>query len=172
MTWSSDGDKHDRRCIVVAIAIGGAVTFLGQPALSIKMATTIIIWGLLFSPDLDLADTGRHQGGGCKAWHRWKRMGLGWLWKPYGHAFKHRSPFTHSLIPGTLLRLLYVLALPIAFWIWKTQPDLMAWVDWNAEQIEQFKEQSISVFTLIACCFIADIVHLITDRIHPKDWLQ
>ena len=164
MTWSADGDKHDRRCIVVAIAVGGAVTLWGQPTLGMRMATSIITWGLLFSPDLDLADTGRHQGGGCKAWHRWKRMGLGWVWKPYGHAFKHRSPFTHSLIPGTLLRLLYVLALPLVFWIWKAFPNF-------ASLLAQLKELSTPILILIGCCFISDVVHLITDKIPPKDWL-
>lgn len=171
MTWSADGDKHDRRCVFVAIALGAFVTLLGYPSLGIRMALIITAWGLLFSPDLDLADTGRHQGGGCKAWHRWKRAGLGWVWKPYGHAFKHRSKFSHTLIPGTLLRLLYV-GLPwFALYLYFSDFNFGRLLSPSLEQISQLKELSIQVFINIGCCFIADSVHLITDKISPKEWL-
>lgn len=169
--WSADGDKHDRHCIVAAIAVGGAVTLFGQPALGISMALTITAWGLLFSPDLDLANTGRHQSGGCKAWHRWKRAGLGWYWKPYGYAFKHRSKFSHTLIPGTLLRILYVVLPVLLVYVRFSGFDLGILFQADQAQVVQLKALVINICVHLSCCFIADIVHLITDKIPPKDWM-
>lgn len=170
--WSADGDKHDRRCIIVAIVVGGVATKLGYPALGIKMALIMITWGLLFSPDLDLADTGRWQSGGCKAWHRWKRAGLGWFWKPYGHAFKHRSVYSHTLIPGTLIRLLYVCLPFCCLYLVCVRPDIST-VFKNALALkESLKALALQALFIFSSCFIADAVHLSTDNIPPKEWLQ
>ena len=175
ITWSADGDKHDRNCVIGAIAVAGLVTKLGHPAL-IGMAPVIVVWGLFFSPDLDLSETGRRNGGGCKAWHRWKRLGLGWVWKPYGKAFKHRSPFTHSLIPGTLLRLLYVFTLPLLFglgYYLKILGPSFSTLDPQVikEALLVLKPFGHIALACIGSCFIADAIHLITDKIPLKDWI-
>jgi uncharacterized metal-binding protein len=175
MTWSKDGDKHDRNCVIGAIAVIVVVTKLGHPAL-IGMAPMIVIWGLFFSPDLDLSETGRQNGGGCKAWHRWKRLGLGWLWKPYGKAFKHRSPYTHSLIPGTLVRLGYVFILPIllglGYYLTILSPAISTFdLQVIKGSLIVLKPLSGIVFAILGSCFIADGIHLITDKIPLKDWI-
>lgn len=175
MTWSADGDKHDRRCIVVALALGGGIAALGHPVLGLKAGITITTWGLLFSPDLDLSNTGRHQGGGCKAWHRWKRMRLGWFWKPYGYLIPHRSEFSHTLIPGTLLRLLYVLIVPGLLWLWQSDFDFSTLIKeiepLSAEQLKAQKDFVLYALFYLSCCFTADAVHLWTDNIPFKKWI-
>ena len=166
---------HDRRCLAAAVTIGGLLTLTGRPLIGLQATATISIWGLMFSPDLDLADTGRHQGGGCKAWHRWKRMGLGWCWKPYGFLIKHRSPYSHTLIPGTLIRLLYVFIPFVVGYLFIAKPDLWIIFDklvsLDKEYLKSLEPLSSNIFLLLLWCFTADSIHLYSDNIPLKDWL-
>ncbi len=52
--------------------------------------------GLLFGPDLDVAS---------KQYYRWGFFRF--LWYPYQAFFKHRSRWSHGLLFGTLLRVIY-----------------------------------------------------------------
>jgi uncharacterized metal-binding protein len=171
--WNADGDGHDRNAIIAGVVVGGLMARYGYPVTGVASTAQIIIWGLLFSPDLDLSDTGRKQGGGCKAWHRWKRMGLGWFWKPYGRAIGHRSIKSHSLIPGTLIRFFYSLSIPLILgtvWIIKYGvPEflLIENLGWNT-----LKRLTIMLLVTLANCMIADAVHLIRDGIAIKEWFN
>jgi uncharacterized metal-binding protein len=102
-------------------------------------------------------------------------MGLGWFWKPYGYAFSHRSRFSHTLIPGTVLRLLYVLIVPIIIWIWTSDFDFSSLVKeiqpLSAEQLKAQKNFVLYALFYLSCCFIADAVHLWTDNIPFKKWI-
>jgi uncharacterized metal-binding protein len=53
--------------------------------------------GLMFGPDLDIHS------------QQYKRWGLlRWIWLPYRRSLRHRSVFSHGLIIGTIIRLLYL----------------------------------------------------------------
>jgi len=52
--------------------------------------------GLMFGPDLDTVS---------RQYSRWWL--LRYLWLPYRHFFKHRSRFSHGLIFGALIRVVY-----------------------------------------------------------------
>lgn len=57
--------------------------------------------GLMFGPDLDIHS------------QQFKRWGIiGWIWLPYRKRLRHRSRFSHGILIGTLLRLLYLI-----FWV-------------------------------------------------------
>jgi len=71
------------------------VTHNGE--LTLLMAGGFFFSGLMFGPDLDIYST------------QYKRWGiLRWIWLPYRKLFRHRSLFSHGLIIGTLIRLIYL----------------------------------------------------------------
>lgn len=109
----TDGDYHDALTIAAALPIGWLAWHLLPPGSAIALTAAHILGGLWLSPDLDLPRKGRR----CKAWHRWRRVGLGWFWNLYpGMVGKHRSWLSHYPILGTAGRLAYLspLWLPVA----------------------------------------------------------
>jgi uncharacterized metal-binding protein len=172
MTWNRDGDKHDHNAAITAalVLIGGIISM--HLIEGILISATVVVWGLWFSPDLDLSESGRWKGGACKAWHRWKRIGLGWFWKPYGRAIKHRNPFSHSLFPGTLIRLIYVLIIPalvaLAFnFQLISLPDFIGQhLPYQITFTRKFYE--LIMKSILTGALIADAVHLATDGILIK----
>lgn len=86
-----------------------AITFiLAAPALAVSYAATgsvpfagvftaaFLFGGLMFGPDLDTVS---------KQYSRWRFFRF--LWFPYRSFFKHRSRWSHGLIFGTFLRVVY-----------------------------------------------------------------
>jgi uncharacterized metal-binding protein len=79
------GKTHDAvTFLLVAPTFAGIVTF------------GFLIGGLMFGPDLDTMS---------KQYTRWSIFRF--LWYPYQAFFKHRSRWSHGLIFGTLLRVIY-----------------------------------------------------------------
>ena len=67
------------------------------------MAGGFFFSGLMFGPDLDIHST------------QYKRWGiLRWIWLPYRKLFRHRSLFSHGLIIGTLIRVVYLVVMVFA----------------------------------------------------------
>lgn len=74
------------------------------------------MFGLVLTPDLDVDQWTRS--------HTLVRRSAGWLvgslwylfWWPYARLIPHRSPLSHTPVVGTLLRLMYILALPAMGW--------------------------------------------------------
>ena len=64
--------------------------------LALIVAVAFLIGGLMFGPDLDTMS---------KQYARWGPAKL--LWYPYQAFFRHRSRWSHGLIFGTLLRVVY-----------------------------------------------------------------
>src|SRR5215204_4227188 len=91
------GKTHDAITIGLTLPVM-AVTFVGTRELwlSAVVAVGFLFGGLMFGPDLDTAST---------QYSRWKF--LRFLWFPYRKFFKHRSQWSHGLIFGTLLRVVY-----------------------------------------------------------------
>jgi uncharacterized metal-binding protein len=91
------GRTHDAITIFLAppvFAVGYLAT--KQVWLSAFVAGAFVFGGLMFGPDLDTVS---------RQYSRW------WifkgLWFPYRTFFKHRSRWSHGLIFGTLLRVVY-----------------------------------------------------------------
>ena len=66
------------------------------------MTISYLFASYMFNGDLDIYST---------PYRRWSS--LRFIWKPYQNTFSHRSFFTHGLIIGTIVRLIYLLIIPI-----------------------------------------------------------
>lgn len=93
------GKTHDAITFVLAVPAFAAVYAMTlDPKLSIVMAAAFLFGGLMFGPDLDTVS---------KPYSRWGLFRF--LWIPYRSFFKHRSRWSHGLIFGTLIRVVYFL---------------------------------------------------------------
>lgn len=98
------GTTHDRITLwtlpwVASISYG--LTRNGE--LTLLLAGGFLFSGLMFGPDLDIYSV------------QYKRWGiLRFIWIPYRRLMGHRSLFSHGLIVGTCLRVLYLLF----FFVW------------------------------------------------------
>lgn len=128
------GRTHDRITLMSLPWIGGLSYLLTrQGELALIVAGAFLFSGLMFGPDLDIHSV------------QYKRWGIfRWLWLPYRSLMSHRSPLSHGLIIGTVLRLLYflgflsiisILGMAIAQFIWG--------FDWNWQQVGRQIFQSL-----------------------------
>jgi uncharacterized metal-binding protein len=101
------GRTHDAITIILA-----APTFMAAWGLTANLMTAAIVTGamlfggFMFGPDLDIQS---------RQYTRWGVFRF--LWFPYKKLFRHRSRWSHGLIFGTLIRVLYftlVLALVVS----------------------------------------------------------
>lgn len=81
-----------------ATAVAYLVT--GDHAASATFAVTFLVGGLMFGPDLDTFS---------RQYSRWSIFRF--LWFPYRSFFKHRSRFSHGLVFGALIRVIYFLGI-------------------------------------------------------------
>ena len=91
------GKTHDAITFLFAAPTFAAAWKITQ---SLPLAATItvafVFGGLMFGPDLDTVS---------KQYSRWGLVRF--LWYPYQSFFKHRSRWSHGLVFGTLLRVIY-----------------------------------------------------------------
>jgi len=82
-----------------------SLLYIGINIYSLIFIVSYIFSGLMFNGDLDCKS---------KPYYRWWIFRFVWI--PYQSLFKHRSFFTHGIIIGTLIRLLYILIIPLIFY--------------------------------------------------------
>ena len=95
------GKTHDAITFLLAVpayAVTYAVTH--SFAASAVVASAFVFGGLMFGPDLDTVS---------RQYSRW--IIFRFLWLPYRKFFKHRSRFSHGLVFGALLRVVYFLGI-------------------------------------------------------------
>jgi uncharacterized metal-binding protein len=68
----------------------------------------------MFNGDLDIESA---------PYHRW--FFLRFIWIPYQSMFGHRSMFTHGLIIGTVVRILYIGVIPFIILAFKGQVHIL-----------------------------------------------
>jgi uncharacterized metal-binding protein len=94
------GKTHDMVTLVLAPPTFAAAWGLtGSVALSAAATAAMLFGGLMFGPDLDIQS---------RQYTRWGVFRF--LWWPYKVMFKHRSRWSHGIIFGTLIRVLYFAA--------------------------------------------------------------
>jgi uncharacterized metal-binding protein len=114
-----NGRTHDIITIIVAPAVAGISYWLTK-----NLITTGIILGcylfasLMFNGDLD-ANT--------RPYNRWFILKM--IWIPYQLMFHHRSVFTHGLIIGTLIRIVYIAIIPLAILYFKHDMGIIKSID-------------------------------------------
>lgn len=92
-----NGKTHDAVTFILAVpafAVTYSVTQSFETAAVV--AAAFVFGGLMFGPDLDTVS---------RQYSRWFFLRL--LWYPYRSFFKHRSRFSHGLIFGALIRVIY-----------------------------------------------------------------
>ena len=140
------GRTHDRITLWSLPWVVG-VTFLltRSGELTLMVAGTFLFSGLMFGPDLDIYS---------QQFQRWGK--LRWIWIPYQKMLPHRSVFSHGLIIGTLLRLLYISSLVAIVAIFGVAVAQLIWgFPWNWQQfaiavgkwLSIYREEAIAVFT-------------------------
>ena len=90
------GKTHDAITFILTIPVF-IVAFALAGFLSAMVVTIgFLLGGLVFGPDLDTSS---------KQYHRWRVFKF--LWIPYRTFFSHRSRWSHGLIFGTFIRVVY-----------------------------------------------------------------
>lgn len=116
-----NGRTHD---IITAATtpVVGAITY----SITKDIKTTSIIVScflfasLMFNGDLDVES---------RPYRRW--FILKFIWLPYQSMFPHRSIFTHGLIIGTVIRLLYLGLIPFLVILFKGELQVLASIPLN-----------------------------------------
>jgi uncharacterized metal-binding protein len=95
------GKTHDAITLALA-APAFALTYgvTGDLWLATVVAVGFLFGGLMFGPDLDTPS---------KQYSRWRFLRV--LWFPYRNFFRHRSRWSHGLVFGTLLRVVYFMGI-------------------------------------------------------------
>jgi len=101
------GKTHDLITFALAPATFAAAWGLtGSLTLSTVATCAMVFGGLMFGPDLDIQS---------RQYTRWGVFRF--LWLPYKMAFRHRSRWSHGIVFGTLIRVVYFAAvLTLLFW--------------------------------------------------------
>jgi uncharacterized metal-binding protein len=101
------GKTHDTITFMLVVpTFVGAWAVSGSLALATMVTCAMLFGGLMFGPDLDIQS---------RQYTRWGVFRF--LWLPYRMLFRHRSRWSHGLLFGTLIRVIYfglVLALLVA----------------------------------------------------------
>ncbi len=120
-----------------------SLLYIGINIYSLIFIISYIFAGLMFNGDLDCES---------KPYYRWKVFRL--IWIPYQSLFKHRSFFTHGIIIGTLIRLLYILIIPLIFYY---------------HEIINFVWSYPKFFVFLFCGLeVGSISHTVVDKIYIK----
>lgn len=95
------GKTHDAITIILAAPTFVAAWGLTRSVTLACVATVAMLFGgLMFGPDLDIQS---------KQYTRWGIFRF--LWLPYRTIFRHRSRWSHGIIFGTLIRVVYFTAI-------------------------------------------------------------
>ena len=91
------GKTHDAITLVAAVpTFAAAWGVTGSVGIASVVTAATLFGGLMFGPDLDIQS---------RQYTRWGIFRF--IWWPYKVAFRHRSRWTHGIIFGTLIRVVY-----------------------------------------------------------------
>ena len=117
-----------------------SLLYIGFNIYSLIFIVSYIFAGLMFNGDLDCES---------KPYYRWKVFRL--IWIPYQSLFKHRSFFTHGILIGTFIRILYILIIPLTFYF---------------HEIINFVWLHPKFFVFLFCGLeVGSISHIVADKI-------
>jgi uncharacterized metal-binding protein len=116
-----NGKTHDIITIVAAPIIAGTSYWITK---DVKITSIIFIAylfaSLMFNGDLDT---------NSRPYNRWFILKM--IWIPYQLMFEHRSVFSHGLIIGTIIRIIYVGLIPfLILYFWK-HINIFTHINWH-----------------------------------------
>lgn len=105
-----NGKTHDKITIVTApIVLGVSYYFTNNIETIGIIFLTYLFSSFMFNGDLDT---------NSRPYNRWWLFKM--IWIPYQLMFHHRSVFTHGIIIGTVVRLLYLCIIPLSIYYFQT----------------------------------------------------
>ncbi|WP_088890831.1 metal-binding protein [Leptolyngbya ohadii] len=128
------GRTHDRITLwTLPLVASVTLALTRQSPFTLSLCAGFLFGGLMLGPDLDIHSV------------HYKRWGwLRWIWLPYRGSLKHRSPFSHAPITGTVLRVVYLLAWLALFGLGLIAIVNELWqMGWTWGQIGQVMQQGI-----------------------------
>ena len=115
------GKTHDAiTFLLTPCAFGAAYVIARDLTTAVAVTGAFLFGGLMFGPDLDTAS---------KQYSRWWMFRF--LWLPYRMFFKHRSRWSHGLIVGTFLRVVYFIGAVTLF----AFAAAYAWAHFNGDPL-------------------------------------
>jgi uncharacterized metal-binding protein len=110
-----NGRTHDIITAVTTPVVTGVTYCITK---DIKITSIILglflFSSLMFNGDLDIDS---------RPYNRWWLLKM--IWIPYQLMFEHRSIFTHGLIIGTIIRILYISIIPFIIYAFKGQTQII-----------------------------------------------
>lgn len=155
------GRLHDRITLwCLPLIAGGTFGLTRNSDFTLLTTGGFLFSGLMFGPDLDIHS--RH-------FIRWGWLRL--LWIPYQKTIRHRSVWSHGLIVGTLLRVVYIsfwislftgLGAAFAYWGWGVRVD---WGHWGGLTMQGVYNYWGHLFALWLGLELGAISHVAADTI-------
>ena len=98
-----NGKTHDKITMITApLVVGFTYLMIGDIKTTLILMAAYFFASFMFNGDLDT---------NSRPYNRWWLFKM--IWIPYQLMFTHRSIWTHGIVLGTVVRLLYVLAIPV-----------------------------------------------------------
>jgi len=99
------GKTHDKiTFVVLPIVVLTAYLIFNSFYLTLILSLSYLFSALMFNGDLDT---------NSKPYNRWYVFKM--IWIPYQLMFGHRSIFTHGIIIGTIIRIIYIGIIPFLY---------------------------------------------------------
>lgn len=116
-----NGKVHDRISFIFTPIVLGVCLFMTDNYLHIILILVSFIFSsFMFNGDLDT---------NSRPYNRWWIFKM--IWIPYQLMFHHRSIWTHGIIIGTIVRVLYIGIIPIGIFWFYYNIDIIKFLDWN-----------------------------------------
>ena len=138
-----NGRTHDIITFATAPIVGAVSYYLTKDikTTSILMSTYIFA-SFMFNGDLDT---------NSRPYNRWWLLKM--IWIPYQLMFDHRSVFTHGLIIGTIIRILYLSLIPFLVLLFKGELHVITNIPLNI------------IILLFIGLELGSAVHTISDKL-------
>ncbi len=116
-----NGATHDLITVAVAPVVAGVSYFATKDVKTTLIITVCFLFAsLMFNGDLDT---------NSRPYNRWFILKM--IWVPYQLMFEHRSVFSHGLVIGTVIRVLYICIIPVMILWFKGNLGLIRNIDLN-----------------------------------------
>jgi uncharacterized metal-binding protein len=133
------GQTHDRITLwTLPVAAGLTLAVTHSSTLTLIVSGGFLFSGLMLGPDLDVRSV------------QFKRWGwLRWIWIPYRGSLRHRSPYSHAPVTGTVVRVAYLLLwLGLIGFVSLTIANELLQLGWTWEEIAGVMRRSLHHYWL------------------------
>lgn len=117
----------------------------------LTFALGFLIGTFFLTPDLDIHSA---------AYKKWGILRI--FWYPYQVVMPHRSPLTHTIIIGDLIRLLYMLIVFSPF-LYILNITVL-----EGRLLEITKEHEVELITFVMGVIVASTLHIVADHVNTR----